>query len=97
MNKPKVLGKNVYISLPEEDKKSKIIVDENTKDELNKQLLKKMSKLQVWAVGEGTTVVEVGDWVLVNPEALSRAKMVEFDDGVIRALVLDYDIIHIWP
>jgi hypothetical protein len=35
--------------------------------------------------------------VTIDPAAITRAKMVEFDDGITRALVLDYDIVHIWP
>lgn len=97
MDKPKVLGKNIYLSLPPQEEESKIIVDENTKAALNKELLKKMKKLQVWARGKSADPeIKEGDWVLVDPTALARAKMVEFDDGVVRALVLDYDIMHIW-
>lgn len=97
MSKPTVLGKNVYVTLPEPEKESKIIVDENTKEALNKELLKKMKKLQVWAVGDSANdKIKEGDWVLVDPTALAQAKMVEFDDGVVRALVLDYHVIHIW-
>jgi hypothetical protein len=96
MNKPVVLGKNIYLNIPEEEDR-KVIVDQNTKEALEKELLRKLKKLEVWAVGESANPqIAVGDWVLVDPAAISQAKMVEFDDGVTRALVLDYHIIHIW-
>lgn len=98
MNKPKVLGKYVYVSLPEQKEENKVIVDENTKKALEKELLQQMKKLEVWAVGESANdSINEGDWVLVDPSALAQAKMVEFDDGVTRALVLDFHIVHIWP
>lgn len=97
MMKPKVLGKFVYISLPEKEQESKIIVDNNTKEDLNKALLQKFKKLEVWAVGESANpAIKEGQQVLVDPSAISQAKMVEFDDGSVKALVLDYNIIHIW-
>lgn len=94
-----VLGKNVYLTLPPKED-SKLIVDENTKEALQKELILKMSRLQIWAVGEGANPkLKVGSWVCVNPEALQRAKMIPFKiEGkeVVKALILDYDIVHIW-
>ena len=97
MNKPIVLGKNVYVNVPHKEE-TKIIVDENTKETLEKQVLIKLRKLEIWAIGDAANPkLEIGQMVLIDPAAITRAKMVEFDDGVTRALVLDYDIIHIWP
>ena len=99
MSKPYVLGRYVYITLPTKEK-SKVIVDENTKEELNKQLLKTMKRLQIWETGElANPKLEAGAWVLVNPKSLAKAELVPFDENgqeVFRALVQDFDIIHIW-
>ena len=98
-NKIQVLGRYVYITLPPKEK-SKVIVDENTKEELQKQLLKKFKRLQIWNTGElANPKLKAGQWVLVNPSALSRAEMVPFEEEgaeIVRALVQDFDIIHIW-
>ena len=100
--KPQVLGKFVYIELPDAPD-SKIIVDENTKEELHKKMLVHLQRVKIWAVGDAANPkLKVGQEVLVNPSALTgaNAKLVPFPDegkGVRRALVLDYDIVHIWP
>jgi len=104
MNKPEVLGKYLYVEIPQRN--SKIIVDENTKEELQKQLLKHLQRVKIWAIGDACSdklknAYENGREVLINPEGLSQAKMVPFDEGgeepIIRALIMDYHVIHIWP
>lgn len=98
MSQIEVLGKRVYVELPEKEE-SKIIVDENTKEALQKELLKKLQRVTVWAKGSGADPkIEIGQEVLVDPRALTGpgAQIVPFPDGKNRALVMDYDIIHIW-
>lgn len=99
--KPEVLGKYVYIDIPLREE-YKFEVDANTKEALEKEFLKTLNKLQIWAVGDNANPkLQEGQWVLVDPEALARnVKMVDFEiDGkeVKKALVLDYHIVHIWP
>lgn len=101
MNKPDVLGKYVYIDIPIREE-MKFQVDKNTKEELEKEFLKKLKKLQIWAVGDAAnSKLKEGQWVLVDPEALrSSVKMVPFDINgkeIFKALILDYHIVHIWP
>lgn len=98
MNKPTVLGKFIYVDLPEKEE-SKIIVDENTKEALQRELLKTLQRVTIWAVGDAANpLLKEGQEVLVNPSALTggNAKMVPFPDGKVRALILDYDVVHIW-
>lgn len=103
-NKPDVLGKYLYVEIPQRN--SKIIVDENTKKELNEKLLKHLQRVKIWAIGDACSeklqnAYKEGKDILVNPEGISRAKMVPFDEGgdepIVRALIFDYDVIHIWP
>jgi len=94
----KLLGNRVYLEIPKKDK-SKLVVDENTKTALQKELMKKMSKLKVFAVREGVTDASIkeGVYVLVNPEALARrAVVVPLSDETEVRMVYFYDIIHIW-
>ena len=95
---PKLLGNRIYLEMPKEDEESKLIVDENTKEALQRELLNKMSKLKVLQVGTIVTEIKVGDWVLVDPAALNRATLVPVsDDGEERViLVSPFDVIQIW-
>ena len=95
---PKLLGNRIYLEMPKEDESSKLIVDENTKEALQRELLNKMSKLKVVAVGTIVTEIKVGDWVLVDPAALNKATLVPIsDDNEERViLVSPFDVIQIW-
>ena len=95
---PKLLGNRIYLEMPKEAEESKLVVDENTKEALQRELLNKMSKLKVVAVGTIVTEIKVGDWVLVDPAALNKATLVPIsDDNEERAiLVSPFDVIQIW-
>ena len=95
---PKLLGNRIYLEMPKEDEESKLIVDENTKEALQRELLNKMSKLKVVQVGTIVTEIKVGDWVLVDPAALNKATLVPVsEDGEERViLVSPFDVIQIW-
>jgi len=94
---PTLLGNRIYLEMPPQDEDSKIVVDENTKEALQRELLNKMSKLKVLQVGTIVTEIKVGDWVLVDPAALNRATLVPINDNDDRViLVSPFDVIHIW-
>ena len=91
----KLLGNRIYVNVPKKEE-SKIIVDENTKEELQRQMLKKMSKLTVYDVGDIVTTVKVGDTVLVDPGKLKDAMVIPLSDEKDVLLVSPFDIIHVW-
>ena len=94
---PTLLGNRIYLEMPPQDDNSKIVVDENTKEALQRELLNKMSKLKVLQVGTIVTEIKVGDWVLVNPKALNEATLVPINNEGERAiLVSPFDVIQIW-
>ena len=94
---PKLLGNRIYLEMPKEAEESKLVVDENTKEALQRELLNKMSKLKVLQVGTIVTEIKVGDWVLVDPAALNRATLVPINDNDDRViLVSPFDVIQIW-
>lgn len=94
---PKLLGNRVLLEMPPQDDTSKLIVDENTKEALQRELLNKMSKLKVLQVGNIVTEIKAGDVVLVDPAALNKATLVPINDNDDRAiLVSPFDIIQIW-
>jgi ERCC4-type nuclease len=95
---PTLLGNRIYLELPMQEDESKLIVDENTKESLQRELLNKMSKLKVVQVGTIVTEIKVGDYVLVDPAAINKAILVPIsDDGEERViLVSPFDVIQIW-
>ena len=93
----KLLGNRIYLEMPPQDDDSKIVVDENTKEAVQRELLNKMSKLKVLQVGTLITEIKVGDWVLVDPAALNKATLVPINDNDDRAiLVSPFDVIMVW-
>lgn len=91
-----LLGNRVYLELPRKED-SKIIVDENTKQALQKELIKKMSKLKVYDKGDFVDNIKVGDMVLVDPSKITNAVVIPnlgLDVDII--LISPFDIIHIW-
>ena len=94
---PKLLGNRIYLEMPKEAEESKLVVDENTKEALQRELLNKMTKLKVVAVGTIVTEIKIGDWVLVDPAALNKAILVPINDNDDRViLVSPFDVIQIW-
>ena len=94
---PTLLGNRIYLEMPPQDDNSKLIVDDNTKEAVQRELLNKMSKLKVVQVGTIVTEIKVGDWVLVDPAALNRATLVPINDNDDRViLVSPFDVIQIW-
>lgn len=91
----KLLGNRIYVEIPKKEE-SKLIVDENTKEALQKEMLKKMSKLKVYAVGDLITDVSEGDLILVDPSKLREAFTIELSEVKTVLLISRFDVIHIW-
>lgn len=91
----KLLGHRVYLELPSKEK-SKLVVDENTKEALEREMIIKMSKLKVVEVGNVVELIKKGDFVLVDPEALTKAKIIPLENNESVLLVGYFDVIHVW-
>jgi co-chaperonin GroES (HSP10) len=91
----KLLGNRIYLEIPKKEE-SKLIVDDNTKEALEKEMIKKMSKLVVHSVGTANMEVKPGDVVLIDPAALSKAPLIPLSDDETVLLVSPFDIIMIW-
>jgi len=91
----KLLGNRIYVELPKKEE-SKLVVDENTKEALQREMLKKMSKLTVYAVGDMVTNVAVGDVILVDPTSLSKSHVIPLSDEKDVLLISPFDVIHVW-
>ena len=91
----KLLGNRIYVELPKQEE-SKLIVDENTKEALQKEMLKKMSKLTVYAVGDLVTNIASGDVILVDPSSLSKALLIPLSEDKDVLLISPFDVVHVW-
>ena len=94
----KLLGNRIYLEMPKKEE-SKLIVDENTKEALQKELLKKMSRLKVHSIGTAITDpdLKVGVEVLVDPVALrDKTLVIPLSEDEDVMLVSIFDIVHIW-
>lgn len=91
----KLLGNRIYVELPKKEE-SKLIVDENTKEALQKEMLKKMSRLKVYAVGDLVTNISVGEEILVDPGSLSKSLVIPISEERDVLLVSPFDVIHVW-
>lgn len=91
----KLLGNRIYLEMPKEEESSKLIVDENTKEALQKEMLKKMSKMKVHSVGDSVSTIKVGDTVLVDPLALQKSPLIMLEDETVL-LASPFDVIMIW-
>jgi hypothetical protein len=85
----------LYNQIPKKEE-SKLVVDENTKEALEKEMLKKMSKLTVHSVGTANMDVKPGDVVLVDPAALQKAPLIPLSDDQNVLLVSPFDVIMVW-
>jgi len=91
----KLLGNRIYVEVPKKEE-SKLIVDENTKEALQKQMLKTMSKLVVYAVGDIVTNIKPGDVILIDPSKLKDAMIIPITENKNVLLVSLFDVIMIW-
>jgi hypothetical protein len=91
----KLLGNRIYVDIPKKEE-SKLIVDENTKEALQREMLKKMSRLTVFDVGDLITNIKPGDVILVDPSKLKDAIVIPLSDDKDVLLISPFDVMHIW-
>mgnify|MGYP006272645551 CR=1 FL=1 len=91
----KLLGNRIFLEMPKKEE-SKLVVDENTKEALNKEMLKKLSKLTVHSVGDTIQGIEKGDVLLVDPAALQKAPIISLSEEETVMLVSPFDVIVKW-
>ena len=90
-----LLGNRIFLEIPKKEE-SKLIVDENTKESLEKEMLKKMSKLVIHSVGDTIQNLKKGDVILVDPSALQKAPLIPLAEDETVMLVSPFDVIFKW-
>jgi len=92
---PTLLGNRIFVEMPKQEE-SKLVVDENTKEALQMEMLKKMSRVKVHSVGTTVQDIKVGDYILVDPLAMSKSPLIPLSDDEIVILVSPFDVILKW-
>jgi hypothetical protein len=87
-------GNRLLLDLPKKEE-GKLIVDENTKEALEKEMMQKLNKLTVYSVGDLVTDIKAGDVILVDPSALQKAPVIPIG-GDNKLLVSPFDVILVW-
>lgn len=87
-------GNRILLDLPKKDE-GKLIVDENTKEALEREMMQKLKRLTVYAAGDLITDIKVGDEILVDPAALSKAPVIPIGEDN-KLLVSSFDVILVW-
>jgi hypothetical protein len=87
-------GNRLLLNLPKKEE-GKLIVDENTKEALEKEMMQKLNKLTVYSVGDLVTDIKAGDEILVDPAALSKSPVIPIGEEN-KLLVSPFDVILIW-
>lgn len=90
----KLRGNRLLLDLPKKDE-GKLIVDDNTKEALEREMMQKLNKLTVHAVGDLITDIKVGDEILVDPASLGKAPVILIN-GENKLLVSPFDVILVW-
>lgn len=90
-----LLGNRVFLRIPKQ-KDTKLFVQHNTKEALQKEMLSKMNKLEVHTIGSSVVNLKIGDLVLVDPSKLAQTLAIDISDVECVLLVNPFDIIMIW-
>jgi len=90
----KLRGNRLLLDLPKKDE-GKLIVDENTKEALEREMMQKLNKLIVHAVGDLVSDIFEGDEILVDPASLGKAPVIPIN-GENKLLVSPFDVILVW-
>tara|TARA_R110001632_G_scaffold231958_1_gene371555 strand:- start:37 stop:336 length:300 start_codon:yes stop_codon:yes gene_type:complete len=91
-------GQRILIDKPEkkeEENKLDLILSESDEKDLEKDMMKEWTHLNVCAVGTDVTDVKVGDKVYVKTGALHNAEIIDLN-GSIKMMVTIHDIVMIW-
>lgn len=89
-----VKGHRVLLNRPEKEERF-IQLTPELEEQMNMQELRKFKHLEVFAIGEDVTCVNVGEVVYVNLMYLQSAELIEVD-GIEKLMVRDSDIAIVW-
>lgn len=91
----KLIGTRVLLSKPVKPETT-IVMSLEMEDEMEREMMKKWTHLEVYAVGSDVTSVNVGDSVYVPSFSLQSADLIELDDLSTKLMIAERDIAIIW-
>lgn len=95
----KLFGQRVYLEMPDVPK-SNLLLDPKSVKEIKEEYLRKISRLKIYAVGDGVSFLKEGDEVLVDPNIFNpenpKIRLVELSETRTVVLISAFDVIHIW-
>ena len=95
MSNFKIRGKRILLSKPHKEKSS-IELTAAQQAEIDAELMKKWTNLEVFAVGEEVTAVKPGDKVYIPTFILQNAEILDMHDQGIKIMVGEQDVAIIW-
>ena len=95
MSNFKIKGKRILLSKPYKEK-SGIELTTNQQAEVDAELMKKWTNLEVFAIGEDVTAVKPGDKVYIPTFILQSAEIIDLDGDGIKIMVGEQDVAIIW-
>ena len=90
----KLLGRKILVNFPQIEK-SPIELTPEVQEQIDKEMMKKWTALEVYAIGDEVTKVNVGDKVYIPASSLQGGERLEVD-GEMRLMVGDYDVNIVW-
>lgn len=84
-------GRRILVTKPVSETKSVIEITPEVQAELDRDLMKKWTRLTVFAVGSEVADIAAGDEVYINASMLANAELVQLE-GVDYMMVLDHAV-----
>lgn len=91
----KLRGKRILLNKPHKENYG-IELTEAAKAEIDSELMKKWTALEVYAIGTDVTEVSVNDKVYIPSYVLQSAEIVDMHDEGIKIMISEQDIAIIW-
>lgn len=90
----KLLGRRVLINFPKRPE-SKIELTPEVESQIEQEMVKKWTHLEVYSIGTEVGHVKTGDKVYVSPEILKSAERIKIGEDI-KLMISDYDVSIIW-
>jgi hypothetical protein len=91
----KLIGTRVLLTKPVKPE-STIVLSPDMEEALERDMMKKWTHLEVFAVGTDVTTVKIGDNVYVPSSSLHSADLIELDDLSTKLMIAEREIAIIW-
>jgi hypothetical protein len=92
---PTLLGTRVLVTKPIKPE-STIVLSPEMEAELEIEMMKKWTHIEIYAIGDEVKTVKIGDIVYIPIYALKSADLLEMDDLTTKMMVAERDIAMIW-